>query len=432
VLAGIVALLTRAQSERPRITRAGDRFSSRFLARVLLGASLVCLFWCMVDPARAFDATLAVLVVACPCAFSLATLVAVASASAALARQGVLVRSPDAIESLAKVTRVVFDKTGTLTDGVVAMSRCTPLGPRSANECLQIAAALEAESEHPIARAFTHIAHQGLQARDVQVVAGGGVAGLIDGRRYWIGTRAFAAERGPAPPACAADLDDAVILLGSDEGVLAGFRVADEPRPESAQIVAAIRRQGLATEVQSGDSWAAVQKLANLCAIDTFAARRSPADKLEHVRRLGSRGEFVAMVGDGVNDAPVLGGAGVSIAMSRGSALTLASADMILVGDSLRALPGTFRLARRATRIIRQNLIWAAAYNLTAMPAAAMGWIPPWAATVGMSMSSIVVVLNSLRLIRPATPDRFEPRPRSERAPGKAAGAAAPLRSSSP
>jgi Cu2+-exporting ATPase len=232
LLASIVALLTHAQAQRPRITRAGDRFSSRFLARVLIGAALVCLFWSIVEPARAFDATLAVLVVACPCAFSLATLVAVASANAALARLGVLVTGPDAIEGLAKVTRVVFDKTGTLTDGVVAISRCTPLSTLSGTECLRIAAALETGSEHPIARAFSDVALQGLQARDVCVIAGGGVAGVIDAKGYKIGTRAFATGPAGRTPVRSPEGDDAVIVLSSDDGDLASFTVLDQPRPE--------------------------------------------------------------------------------------------------------------------------------------------------------------------------------------------------------
>jgi Cu2+-exporting ATPase len=410
VLASIVALLTRAQSERPRITRAGDRLSSRFLARVLIGAVLVCAFWSIVEPGRAFDATLAVLVVACPCAFSLATLVAVASANAALARRGVLVANPDAIEGLAKATRVVFDKTGTLTDGVVAISRCSPLGASSAAQCLQIAAALELGSEHPIARAFAYpkMLRQELQAHDVQVVAGGGVSGIVDGKHYRIGTRAFASGAAP-PSALAEEIDDAVVFLSSEEGDLATFAVADEPRPESARTVAALGGQGLGIEILSGDSAVAVRRLARHCGIGNFSSRRSPSQKLERVRVLTSQGEFVAMVGDGINDAPVLGGAGVSIAMSRGSALTLASADLILIGDSLKALPEAFSLARRATRVIRQNLVWATGYNLTAMPLAAMGWVPPWAAAIGMSMSSIVVVLNSLRLIRSDRPRAAPP-----------------------
>lgn len=405
LLAGIVTLLNRAQSERPRLTRAGDRFASRFLARVIVGAALVCIFWCMVDPTRAFAATLAVLVVACPCAFSLSTLVAVASVNAALARRGVLVTNPDAIERLASVQRVVFDKTGTLTDGVIAISHCNPVGQLSAVECLRIAAALEQGSEHPIARAFAGIDACGVVARDVRIIAGGGVTGLVNGRQYRIGTRAFAAQLAQSQD----ENDDTGIVLGSDDSDLATFTMGDEPRPESPGVIAALHAEGLATEILSGDSRSAVRRLAQRCGIDTFAARQTPAQKLAHVRGLAACGDQVAMVGDGINDAPVLAGAGVSIAMGRGSALALASADLILIGDSLRALPETLQLAKKAMRVVKQNLTWAAAYNLTAMPLAAMGWVPPWAAAIGMSTSSVLVVLNSLRLMHVAKPRTVTP-----------------------
>ena len=392
VLSSIVALLRRAQAERPQITRAADAMASRFLARVLIGAVLVCAVWLVVDPSRAFAATLAVLVVACPCAFSLATLVAVASANAALARRGVLITNQDAIEGLAKVSRVVFDKTGTLTTGLVSIIGAERMGAPPLEDCRGIAAALEAASEHPIARAFALNANSPDIAGDVLVSAGAGVEGTVQGARYRIGTPAFALD---APGA-----DDGAIVLACGGRALARFTLGDTARAESPRIVAALRERGLAPEILSGDALPAVEALAQLCGITELRARQSPADKLRHVERLAARGEFIAMVGDGMNDAPVFAGAGVSIAMSRGSALALASADLILVGDSLRALPAAFDLARRAKRIIRQNLRWSAAYNLTAMPLAALGWVPPWLAAIGMSLSSIVVVLNSLRLMR--------------------------------
>jgi Cu2+-exporting ATPase len=407
ILCGIVALLNRAQAERPRIARAADRMAGRFLLRVLVGAAAVCLLWLAVDPTRAFTATLAVLVVACPCAFSLATLVAVASANAALARRGVLVTNQDAIESLAKVTRVVFDKTGTLTNGEVSVAACTLVGTVPERDCLRIAAALEGASEHPIARAFAGASAQASPARDVRISPGAGIEGTVDGNRYRIGTPSFVAHALP-PESVEHRDDDGAVLLASASGVLARFTVGDLPRPECAGAVSALHDQGLSTEILSGDAQSAVQRLANHCGIKDFSARRSPQDKLERVRTLTSQDEFIAMVGDGINDAPVLGGAGVSIAMSRGSALALASADLVLVGDSLQALPGAFALARRAKRVIKQNLVWAAAYNLTAMPLAALGWVPPWLAAIGMSVSSIVVVLNSLRLMRSAKPGHPE------------------------
>jgi Cu2+-exporting ATPase len=228
-------------------------------------------------------------------------------------------------------------------------------------------------------------------------------------------TESVRAPSPATPHGTPTEADDVGIVLSCDSGDLATFAIADEPRPESAGSIAALHALGLATEILSGDSLSAVRRLAQRCGIDTFAARQSPTQKLEHVRRTDrSRGDFVAMVGDGINDAPVLAGAGVSIAMGRGSALALANADLILVNDSLLALPGAVQLARKAMRVVRQNLAWAAAYNLTAMPLAAMGWVPPWAAAIGMSASSILVVLNSLRLMRGANP---RPRPPAARAP---------------
>ena len=403
ILAGIVALLNRAQSERPRLTREADRTASRFLARVLFGAVVVCAAWLYVDPSRAFNATLAVLVVACPCALSLATLVAVASANAALARRGVLVSHADAIEGLARIDRVIFDKTGTLTSGEVSVDEIHCTGRLGREQALAIAASLEAASEHPIAHAFATAAPATQRAADVRIVPGEGVEGCIAGTRYRIGTAEFVArgfDAGVASDPAAERAAQAGIALGDERGLLATFTLSDVPRPEAPRAVQSLRAQGLEVEILSGDAPAAVERVARLCGIETCAARQSPAGKLQHVRELTRRGAFVAMVGDGINDAPVLGGAGVSVAMSRGSPLALASADLILVGDSLQALPQAVELARRARRIIRQNLVWAAGYNLAAMPLAALGWVPPWVAAIGMSASSIFVVLNSLRLMR--------------------------------
>ena len=241
----------------------------------------------------------------------------------------------------------------------------------------------------------------------MQVVPGGGITGMVGGKRHRIGTRAFAA--GLSAGRTTAD-DDALIVLTGEGVELATFELQDTPRPESPGTVRELLAQGLSTEILSGDSFAAVSRLAEHCGIAAFSARQSPAGKLERVKALSQRGEFIAMVGDGINDAPVLGGAGLSVAMSRGSALALASADLVLIGDSLRALPGAFLLARRARRIMRQNLLWAAAYNLIAMPLAALGWVPPWAAAIGMSLSSILVVLNSVRLMRDGRSREHQPR----------------------
>jgi len=430
VLSGIVRLLDRAEHDKAPHATAADRAASWFLGRILVGAGLVAATWLAIDPSRAFEATLAVLVVTCPCALSLATPTALAAATAALAKRGVLVARSTALEQLAKVTSVVFDKTGTLTQGKPVVDHCEVHGKLSAQRCSDIAGALEQASEHPIARAFRSIGGSLPVAADVKVMPGEGVEGVVDGVRYRIGRREFVAElregrrldqsENPVEQAHSeADLspyrNDALthvsqICLGDATQELASFSLGDLLRDEAPTVVAALQSRKLHTEILSGDAWTTVARAAKSCGIEKYSARQSPADKLAHVHESSERGECVAMVGDGINDAPVLKSAAVSIAMGRASALAQVSADIVLIGDSLRALPDAIDVARRTQRVINQNLAWAAAYNLLALPLAALGHIPPWLAAIGMSFSSIVVVMNALRLApRKASRDsRFE------------------------
>jgi Cu2+-exporting ATPase len=400
VLSGIVRLLQGAEADKAPLATAADRAASWFLGRILVGAGLVAAAWIAIDPSKAFDATLAVLVVTCPCALSLATPTALAAATAALARRGVLVTKSKALESLAKITRVIFDKTGTLTHGEITIQRCEVLSGAVEPRCRSLAAALEQHAEHPIARAFDQQSDQS-PATAVQVHPGDGIEGVIDGVVYRIGRREFVAalfSNSNDQQAEQSQEHDARVYLGDSKGLLAAFQLGDRLRGEALDVVRALKLQQLDTEILSGDAWVPVAHAAAQCGIETFAARQSPADKLEHVRALAARGEVVAMIGDGINDAPVLKGAAVSVAMGRASALAQVSADIVLVGNSLSALPEAVEIARKTQRIVKQNLAWAATYNLVALPLAAMGFVPPWLAAIGMSASSIVVVLNALRL----------------------------------
>ena len=412
VLSGIVALLERAQAERPRLARAADRAAAWFLGRILFGAAIVYAAWWFVDPARAFPATLAVLVVTCPCALSLATPTALAAATAALARRGVLVARTDAIETLSKATHVLWDKTGTLTRGLVRVEDVQSLGAVSNQQALEWAASLEQLSEHPIARAFTVTGAPTVRAGDVEVHAGRGIEGRIEGRRLRIGTRAFAAglrPQGPVDPEPDAAGDaagESRVYLGDESGLLAAFTLSDPLRAEAAHCVAGLAALGLSSEMVSGDQPGAVARIAARTGIDRHAARLAPQDKLERLKALQAGGAVVVAVGDGINDAPLLRGADVAIAMGRGSALAQTSADLILVRESLDELPATVSLARRTRRVIRQNLGWAIGYNLAALPLAAFGLVPPWLAAIGMSLSSVVVVLNAMRLSRGSAPRR--------------------------
>jgi len=425
VMSHVVALLRRAQAQKPAISRAADAAAARFLRYVLLGAGLTCAAWLAIDPSRAFEATLAVLVVACPCAFAIATPAAMSAATAQLARRGLLVTRPDALEALAHIDTVVFDKTGTLTSAEWSLAGCTTSGAMDQHTCLQIAAALEQASEHPLARAFSGIEPLD-EAREVRCVAGAGVEGLVQGRRYRIGSPQFVEQLRSAtsPPQAqdrvagdpvAGDADSmgipapaehlasefaaTTLWLSDEQQVLACFRLHDVVRPDAAESVAALREAGIDSRILSGDSEAAVASVAARCGITEFSARRSPADKLAAVQAMQAEGRRVAMIGDGVNDAPVLAAADVSLAMGRGAALAHAGADMLLMGERIRALPEAVALSRKTLRIARQNLFWAAAYNLGSLPLAALGFIPPWLAALGMSLSSVGVVLNALRLL---------------------------------
>jgi Cu2+-exporting ATPase len=398
-LSHIVSLLQRAQTQKPALSTSADAAAARFLRYVLIGAGLTCALWLVLDPSRAFAATLAVLVVACPCAFAIATPAAISAATAHLARCGVLVTRIDAIETLARIDRIVFDKTGTLTRGDLSIVRMSTLAHLDESTCLQIAAALEVASEHPLARAFARFSgHR--HAEHVRAVPGAGMEGIIDGQIYRIGTNDFVAQlRGASACTIAAPSDDTVVALGDETREFARFELRDLDRAGAASVAASLAQLRIEAQVLSGDHETAVAAAAERCGIQRYFARHSPERKLAHLQALQERGHCVAMIGDGVNDAPVLAAADLSIAMGQGSALAHTSADMILIADDLACLPEAIRLARRMLRIARQNLTWAAIYNFGSLPLAAAGVIPPWLAALGMSLSSVAVVLNAGRLL---------------------------------
>ena len=401
VLAGIVALLERAQAERPRMAKTADRAAAWFLSRILLGSAVVFAVWWFIDPSQAFPATLAVLVVTCPCALSLATPAVLAAATADLAKRGVLVAHADAFETLAKATQVLWDKTGTLTRGLVRVEEVQPLRGHSEQECLALAAALERMSEHPIARAFLAAGVAAATATEVVISAGTGLEGSVGGHRLRIGRREFAA--GLSHDTVQLALDEAReswVYLGDADGLLAGFRLTDPLRAEAAACVQQLAGLGLESAIVSGDGAEPVARVAARSGIERYEARLTPAAKLARLRALQSSGAVIIAVGDGINDAPLLQGADVAVAMGRGSALAQTSADLILVRDSLDQLPEIVLLARRAQRIVKQNLAWSIGYNLAALPLAALGLVPAWLAAIGMSLSSMLVVLNAMRVAR--------------------------------
>jgi len=403
-LAAVARLLERAHASRPRVADVADRVASWFVGAVLLLAAAVLAAWLVVDPARAFSSTLAVLVVTCPCALSLATPAALAAATTRLARQGLLVTRGRALERLARADRVVLDKTGTLTWGEPRLQTVRMLATRLTRaRCLEIAAALEAYSAHPIARAFAALAPAATGATDVHPAAGRGIEGCIAGVRYRIGRREYVLEgcgaAGRTPPA-APPGGYTCVALGDATGLLALFELADGLRADARATLQRLRRLGLTPLIASGDGAAAVAAAAAKLGEVEARAELTPDGKLALLHALQSAGHRVVMVGDGVNDAPVLAAADVSVAIGGGTDLAKVSADIVLLGERLAPLAGAIESSRGMLRIIRQNMTWAVFYNAAAVPLAAGGWLEPWMAAIGMSLSSLLVVLNALRLLK--------------------------------
>ncbi len=393
MLAGILRLVARAQAERPRLACAGDRAVKHFVVRVLALAALCALGWLWVDPTRAFDATLAVLVVSCPCAFALAVPAAITQALAALARRDVLVVHPDAIESLAGATHVVFDKTGTLTEPRLALGDVVAEPRMCAQRALAIASALARQSRHPLAIAIA-TATDDTRCHAEQVVAsvGGGLAGNVDGHRYRLGRARFALGEEA--------IDDDAVVLADDSGLLARLPLTERLRPGAREVVASLRAQGLHIAIVSGDAPTKVRAIAEQLDIADWHARQLPADKLARLHSLRATGARVVMIGDGINDAPVLAGADVAVAMAGGADIAQTASDVVLAGDRFDALTNARAIAIETLAVLRQNQRWALFYNLAAVPLAALGFVPGWLAAIGMSASSLVVVINALRIGR--------------------------------
>jgi Cu2+-exporting ATPase len=403
-LASIRRLMEQAAAEKPALVQMADRIAMRFVAVLLVLAAATWLYWWNTDPSQALWIFVAVLVVSCPCALSLATPAALTVATGALARKGVLVTRGHAIETLARADHWIFDKTGTLTVGrpVVGEMRLAP-GVDEAAVFAQVRA-LEQASEHPLARALLAKVGAGATApvRDLKAITGQGVEARLADATLRIGVPAFVAELHgqPLPDEMTAWLaaGDSVVALGDAAGWRAWFRIADALRPGARQALARLRAQGMRLSILSGDAPQTVAAVARELNVADYRGGMTPEGKHAFLREIQARGETVAMVGDGVNDAPVLAQAHVSVAMGGGTDLARGQADVVLLSDDPVHLGNGVTLARRALRIIRQNLLWAFTYNIVAIPLAMTGWVTPWMAGIGMSASSLLVVLNALRL----------------------------------
>lgn len=405
-LSAIVRLLERAQSDKPRLAEVADRVAQWFLLVVLVTAAVVGIVWWQIDSQRAFWIVLALLVATCPCALSLATPTALTTATGTLHKLGLLLTRGHVLEGLNQIDTVIFDKTGTLTEGRLTLREILPLSDLDPNTCLEMAAALENRSEHPIAKAFGRAPRA---ADSVESVPGLGLQGTVEGRTLRIGQPDFvAAGYVGTAPAIPGDQGQ-WLLLGDTGGPLAWMVLNDRLRPDAPALLDACRRRGWRTLLLSGDSSPMVGEIARQLGIEEAKGGLTPADKLAHMQRLQADGRRVLMLGDGVNDVPVLAAADISVAMGSATDLAKTSADAVLLSNRLYSLMQMFDIARRSRRIIIENLAWASLYNGLILPFAAIGWVTPLWAALGMSASSLLVVLNALRLVRIPAPDNAVP-----------------------
>ncbi|WP_130929642.1 heavy metal translocating P-type ATPase [Pseudomonas sp. Sample_20] len=406
-LSAIVRLLDRAQAEKPRLAEIADRAAQWFLLLSLIAAAVIGLLWWQLDSARAFWIVLAMLVATCPCALSLATPTALTAATGTLHKLGLLLTRGHVLEGLNQIDTVIFDKTGTLTEGRLVLRSIRPLGALDSEQCLSLAAALENRSEHPIARAFGRAP---LAAEDVHSTPGLGLEGVVGEQRLRIGQAEFACALSGAALPSMPDEAGQWLLLADTHGPLAWLVLDDRLRDDAPALLAACKARGWRTLLLSGDSSPMVASVAAELDIDEARGGLRPDDKLRVLQQLHKEGRKVLMLGDGVNDVPVLAAADISVAMGSATDLAKTSADAVLLSNRLDALVQAFALARRTRRVIIENLLWAALYNGLMLPFAALGWITPVWAAVGMSISSLTVVLNALRLTRlPRAPAASSP-----------------------
>ena len=395
----IVALMRSARTQRPAAVAAADRWAAPFLWAVLALAAAAGAAWSVVDSARAVWVVVSVLIVTCPCALSLAAPSALLASATAMARRGVLLRRIGAIEGLARMQTLFVDKTGTLTGpqdhGVARMVRVDGGAAQGGSDDVlrAVAASLAAWSQHPLAKALTRQGGPALDWSDLCEVPGQGIRGRADDGIVWLLGRS-ALESAPDDP------NDAETWLSRDGRPVACFRIGESVRPDVAAALHALRRDGVRVVLLSGDAPARVERVGRLLGVSDCRGGLTPHDKLVAVREAQARGESVAMIGDGINDAPVLAQADTSFAMGEGAQIARAQADGVLISGALTDIVRARALAKRTLHVVRQNFVWAAAYNAACVPLALLGWLPPWAAGLGMATSSLFVVFNSLRLAR--------------------------------
>lgn len=396
--AQIVTLMERAAVDKPRLALLADRIARPFLIMVLLAAAGSALYLWQVDHSRALMTAVAVLIVTCPCALSLATPAAMLTVSGALARSGVLVRRMQALEALTDIDTIVFDKTGTLTLDRMTIGKIMTNGSLTEAQALQYAGAMAQHSLHPVSRALAEAAKKESindeLVTHVQEVSGSGLVADSSLGRLKLGNAQYCQLQKDA----IANNHASNVYLVSESGWLASFEIVESIKPDAATSVSKVTQHGLLVEVLSGDRLIAVQRVADAVGIHHVYGDCSPQDKLIHIKALQQQGRKVLMVGDGLNDGPVLASAHASIAMGQAVPLAQSQSDFVVMSGELSMVSHLIEQAKRTMGIVKQNLIWAATYNAICVPLAVAGMLPAWLAGLGMALSSLIVIINAARL----------------------------------
>ena len=386
----IIRLQSSAMANKPKVAQMADTFSSYFVSAVLVISAATFAFWYWQGNEDAFWIAIAVLVATCPCALGLATPSALTCAMARLNKQGVLLKRADALEQLTTIDTIALDKTGTLTAGQFSLQQVHVANGYSEEQVLQVAASLESRSEHPISKAFTH--DNLLNVSEFEVTAGGGISGVVSGQKWHMGSASFT---GVSPNSIA---PNANVFLTTGDYCVAAFLVSDSLKPDTAATLQALADKQLV--LLSGDNQHNVDAIAQTLPIQQALGGLTPEQKYQHVQALQAKGHKVLMLGDGINDAPVLASADVSLAVGNATDVARNAADVVLLSESLSTVPPLLKLAQQTRSKIRQNILWAVGYNLLILPFAVSGLLLPWMAVIGMSLSSIIVVTNSTRLLK--------------------------------
>lgn len=420
MIENIVRLQDKAQQAKPKVAQLADQLAKYFVALLLIIAGCTWAYWHAYLPERAFWIMLSVLVATCPCALSLATPTAITCATSSLSKLGILMRQGHAFDALCHVNQVILDKTGTLTTGKISITEIESINSDYTQaDYLAIAAAIESNANHPIAQAFKGIDYSSIDLDFIENHIGEGLSARYQGRLWKIGKLSYSApdislnhENTPHEhlhctiPDTDKNKNTAIqaaqsyIFLSCDHQLMARFTYQDPIRPQSQAFIQALHQSGLSVSILSGDQLESTQAVAQQLGIQRFHANASPQDKLD-ILQAHYQDKICLMIGDGINDAPTLAAAHLSIAMGEGTDIAKASADMVLLGDKLERVLFARELAKQTQKIIRQNLLWALGYNAIILPLAVMGYIAPYFAVVGMSLSSLIVVSNSLRLLTP-------------------------------